>query len=441
MFLEYGVDRHGELVHISLSPRGRVELVCPYCGVGLLARKGEQLVHHFAHDGETCHEAARDFERLNLPIWDRFHVYLSAKEWKTLQTYHSGSLNNIRLLLDRGLVKENPFDRKHRYELTPTGKIPFGEATLSAFADFQDGEVYARHNELAETAQKAAFGIPQTASITYMQHGSVHTVDVSHIVRWRAAPNPEMERAARTDLNIYRAQVKRVYSQQLYLLLIEHTAGTLYKLGVTARPIEQRIEEVKRDLKPFIDIRHIEALRLLRNQGAVERYAHHRYQAHRAAMGLLTEYYTFDKDQRRNLLSDLTRLGDRELMEVEPAALDSYTKNARSRADLLSQVILGLPSDVEIAIQLTREKEALEHQQLEQKEAHRQATREGIQAARAAGRNHGRPAGGENQHQILAKYPDVVQALNTGLSLRKAAEATGVAVNTVRRVKAVLDSL
>lgn len=51
----------------------------------------------------------------------------------------------------------------------------------------------------------------------------------------------------------------------------------------------------------------------------------------------------------------------------------------------------------------------------------------------------GRPAGSaENEAHFLAKYPDVVKRLARGESLRHIAFEAGVAVNTVRKVKALL---
>ncbi|MCB0034539.1 MAG: hypothetical protein KDE51_10990, partial [Anaerolineales bacterium] len=87
MFLEYGVNEHNVMVHISNTGRGRVPLSCPYCGMELIARKGKKLAHHFAHDGETCREVATR-EGVQLPAYDSFGLSLSGYDWQLLRDFH-----------------------------------------------------------------------------------------------------------------------------------------------------------------------------------------------------------------------------------------------------------------------------------------------------------------------------------------------------------------
>ena len=64
VMLAYGLDPSGRPVHVSESARGRDSgLTCPGCGDRLVARQGQVLAHHFAHDsgrpvGEGCVHAA-----------------------------------------------------------------------------------------------------------------------------------------------------------------------------------------------------------------------------------------------------------------------------------------------------------------------------------------------------------------------------------------------
>jgi hypothetical protein len=57
--LVYGVKRNGKMAHISEVNSGLAcECVCPACGDTLVAKKGDELTHHFAHDaGASCHNA------------------------------------------------------------------------------------------------------------------------------------------------------------------------------------------------------------------------------------------------------------------------------------------------------------------------------------------------------------------------------------------------
>jgi hypothetical protein len=300
MFLEYGVNEHAELVHVSQVPRGRIELKCPYCGMPLLARKGQQIGHHFAHDGPTCNEARRDFVTLTVPLaerFDRWGLNIKASVMKLLTRFAEGRYNrdDAHTLNRLGLVRPKwsprPWDRSE-YELTQKGKIPFGLATLQAFAVIQTELTYRRHQELHEAVEHLANGV----------HSSLR-----HYIR---QPQPELLSSAVVDLEIYRAQLRRYLNLSLYLLLIEHSGDTLYKVGVTSRPIDERMAEVERDLSGLFAVKKITSLRVLNGRGMVEVYTLHRFRQYRAAVSNHLEYLELDTSTRRRILSEYTRLGN-----------------------------------------------------------------------------------------------------------------------------------
>lgn len=66
------------------------------------------------------------------------------------------------------------------------------------------------------------------------------------------------------------------------------------------------------------------------------------------------------------------------------------------------------------------------------------AIRAGMTAAAQRGVHVGRPRGGAEPQQVLARYPRVVELLGQGAGIRATARATGVAINTVRKVVALL---
>ena len=254
--LPSGVNEQGRYVHISQVTSGATDLHCPYCAGLLTAKKGKRLAHHFAHTNETCLDVAgKDFSALDLPLYDRFNIYIDATAWAELQKFHAGKRYNDYILLnhDPQLIREG-FGRVARYELTHEGKIPFGEATLNAFADFQIGLVYGRHNQLSETCKNAHYGFKRFPDSKY----------------WSIEPAPDQVAGNLADLNIYRSQVQRLYSLNLYLLEIEHTDGVLHKIGVS-RDMDRRIGEIECDLKPFVEVTSIKVDRLCNNRGAVER--------------------------------------------------------------------------------------------------------------------------------------------------------------------------
>lgn len=395
MFLEYGVNPHGELVHIEQAGRGLTNLFCPYCNGQLLARKGDLLIHHFAHAGETCRQVTdRQDYALRLPIYDKFDLGLSPAEIRYLHALHHktavpGGTVNLSRLEDGGFIVYNDFRYADDWELTHLGKIPVGAASLQKFAEIQLERQLARHEEMERVVRSA-----------WQAHRPLET--------------------ALTDLQIYRAQVRRVFAARLYFLEIKHTDGVLYKIGITNRDIEERMDELRRDITGHLSHVIIKPLRSFAHRGGVEFYFKHRYKAHQHRLGSLTEYFAFA--DRRQVLSDLSRMGD-----YEP---DSW----------IVEILIGEPSSTEKEIQTQLEAAQRQAEAQAAQEAHRQATRAGMQLAAERGKHLGRPAGSvENEAHFLAKYPDVVERLECGESLRRIASETGTAINTVRKVKVLLD--
>jgi len=157
MYLPYGVNEQGQLVYIESVGRGRTALKCPYCNMPLIARKGERLAPHFAHDRKTCREVKRTSETVALPVYDSFRLHLSSKVWEALRKFHDEEDHWVGYLLeDDGLVRSfiTPYGNE-RYNLTHKGKIPFGELSLNLFNQFQEPLIRARHDALERKARLA----------------------------------------------------------------------------------------------------------------------------------------------------------------------------------------------------------------------------------------------------------------------------------------------
>ncbi len=292
MFLQYGI-KDGELVYIDQVERGILpDVTCPYCGGSLLARKGRVKAPHFAHAGETCREVTRDSAIVSLPAFDRFDLDLRGRDYDALKRWHNREYYTSKeyyRLQDLKLIEYNEWARTE--QLTRLGKIPFGELPLKSFSQEQDRLI-----------------------------GNKHTYLMAHA---RTSWLSDVDRAiAETDLAIFRAQWRRVLSSTLYFLEIVHRDGKVYKIGITQRPIAQRVTEIKVSLTAQLWDIKITVLRLLQHRGAVELYFKLRYKAHQYPIGNLTEYFDFDERARKNALSDLTRLGDKELDYTESCILD-----------------------------------------------------------------------------------------------------------------------
>ena len=75
-----------------------------------------------------------------------------------------------------------------------------------------------------------------------------------------------------------------------------------------------------------------------------------------------------------------------------------------------------------------------------ERETLRERILSGMEDARRKGKKIGRPEGSQKQVQnYLQDYPHVVRTLRRGLSLRQTAKVCEVAINTVRKVKSVME--
>lgn len=436
IFLEYGLNHHGELVHVDLARRGLTDLKCPYCNAALIARKGQIVVHHFAHAGETCRElASRKEDVFRIPFYDKFDLGVTSSEllymhhkhytqlWMAskasaandkyyslredmskldqLQAPRNQVLGDARVperLQMRGFLKWNEWNgRTGDWEFTPRGKVPVGAAILQSFAEFQLEQLIDRHRALSAPLYKAA--------------GQKDPRQNAHL--YTKAMTDEEIQAALADLNIYRAQLQRIFRASLYFLEIQHAGGILYKAGMTYRTVEERIAEIYIDLASHLSDVKITVLRQLKHRGSLEYYFKYRYRHEQHKLGSLTEYFGFE--DRKKILSDLTKLKD-----FKP---DAFWQD----------IIDGKPSPIELEILQEKERLAGEERRRLAKEAHREATRRGMMQAAEQGIHTGRPK--LEKQDILSKYPQVIEMLQSGLGIREIVRETGVARNTVRAIR------
>ncbi|MFM6456049.1 MAG: GIY-YIG nuclease family protein, partial [Planktothrix sp.] len=117
------------------------------------------------------------------------------------------------------------------------------------------------------------------------------------------------------DLQIYRAQLRRILLNSLYFLEIKADGEIFYKIGITTRQIEERIAEIQRDLKQHYSDIVVNLLGLWQHRGNVELYFKHRYKAFNYPIGSLTEYFKFS--DVKPVLNDLFEMEAKELSRVE----------------------------------------------------------------------------------------------------------------------------
>jgi hypothetical protein len=302
MWLKFGVNADNALISVEEVFSGKTVLTCLYCGGRLTAKKGKIKEHHFAHTEETCRPVAnrianRDFP--SLPLYDNFNIQLSGKELEELKVFwlNYGVRNegiivkpSFKLILSKVLVwNEGGF-----YEFTDLAKIPVGALPLKIFNEVQEPLLLEKLSILEGIAQRA-----KLMNSKYLT-----------------------ERVA--DLRIYRAQLKRILENKLYFLEIKAGRKVLHKVGITRRPIEERITEIQRDLAMYYKSVEIKLLNTWEHRGNVELYFKHKYKGFNYKIGKLTEYFHFSDIDL--VLNDLYQMKPKSLAKAE---LDILEGNIR----------------------------------------------------------------------------------------------------------------
>ncbi len=289
MWLKYGVNADNALVSVEDVPSGKTNLTCLYCGGGLTAKKGKIKEHHFAHTGESCYPVAKK-QIPTLPLYDNFNIELSGKELEELKVFwkNYGVSNDeicvkpsFKLILSKLLT----WNERGFYEFTDLGKIPVGALSLELFNEVQEPLLLDKLLKLEGAAERARI------------------INSRHVT----------ERIA--DLRIYRAQYKRILEHKLYFLEIKADRKVLHKIGITRRPIEERVAEVQRDLITHYKSVEIQVLATWEHRGNVELYFKHRYKDFNYRIGKLTEYFKFDDIEL--VLENLHRMKPKVLEQVE----------------------------------------------------------------------------------------------------------------------------
>jgi len=293
MWLKYGVAYDGELKNIEEVSRGKTQLTCLYCGGQLTAKKGKVKEHHFAHTGDSCKPVSARVKNKafpSLPLYDNFNIQLKGEELEQLKILWKeyGALNypiTKDLINFQWMLKKLMRSHDSNYQFTDLGKIPVGALSLKLFNQVQEPLMLTELTKLEQSANLA-----QAASLSSLDE-------------------------KRADLQIYRAQLRRILLNSLYFLEIKADGQTFYKIGITTRQIEERIAEIQRDLKQHYSEVVVNLLGLWQHRGNVELYFKHRYKVFNYPIGSLTEYFKFA--DVKAVLNDLFEMEAKELSRVE----------------------------------------------------------------------------------------------------------------------------
>ena len=285
--LKYGVNPEGELITIEEVTSGKTNLVCPFCGCDLTAKKGKIKQHHFAHTGETCLRV-RKGKLPSLPLYDNFHLQLSPHNFQLVKDLwrEYGHTDYAIITIPFELEMKKLFNwTPQGYYFTNLGKIPVGGLSLSKFNDIQEPLILSELNRLT------------------------NSVEMAKVI------GKELLQEKLDDLKIYQLQLQRILRFTLYFLQIQADRKTLHKIGVTSRTMSDRLPEIERDLKQHYSDIQINVLGTWQHSGNVELYFKHRYRKFNYRIGKLTEYYSFkDVDA---VLKDLNSMQPKVLKKAE----------------------------------------------------------------------------------------------------------------------------
>lgn len=293
MWLKFGLSIAGELVSVDEAARGKTRLTCLYCGGGLTTRKGTVKEHHFAHSGQTCQPVVHRVKTKafpSLPLYDNFLIQLKGEELERLKVLWRQYGREQRPIPKdstefRWVLKGLMIGDRHCCQFTNLGRIPVGALPLGRFNQVQEPLLLEELDKLERSA-----GVAIAAGLSAMDE-------------------------RRADLEIYRAQLRRVLLNSLYFLEVRADGQLFHKIGITTRPIEQRIKEVQRDMRSHFSEATVNLLGLWQHRGNAELYFKHRYQRFNYPIGTLTEYFSFPKVEP--VLRDLNGMAPKVLNAVE----------------------------------------------------------------------------------------------------------------------------
>lgn len=327
MFLTHGVNEQGELVSIHELSAGRVPLTCPFCGQGLMAKKGSQKEHHFAHDGQTCADAKAILQMTALPLFD-VDMGLSKTEITLLEK----------------LSRWRSFSRTW---LSSKQRAVFDELVVSGLVEFQEGDDRPRLSKSA----KQLLTLNSSAGRYLSMPDYAELQEALFVAKEKQLIAHDVAHDTQTA-KFFRLRLATILQQHLYVLRIrleqDGVCYPLIKVGMTTRSIEERTPEICRDLEKFGRILNIEALGFFHHFGSLEKRLLKLMQPQQHKLGSLTEYSDLLSISPHLLNEDIRNLGKRKVNGHECSVTYRHhqrkVRGGQRRSQLLNDQHLGRPS-------------------------------------------------------------------------------------------------
>ncbi len=285
MLLPYG-KQAGRLTHISEVPSGRTDLCCPYCHAELLAKKGKQNAHHFAHVGKSClgtgSAALLDLGK-KLPLDYSLSDYTHRKQQAIQQALQK---------------RQKQRDFLHKKDAQNKQHI------RTLFAYLRTHRQYVKARQIVAYVRYEFEAFPD---LTYLPNSFIpHRKALTNY-----HSNKQQLAEAQAKLELYQKELAWFHSFQLYFLEIQTGAYHIfYKIGLTARPLAERLQEIRLDLRQFpkADIRILYALK---GVAFLETFFKQKYRRQRYAIGQHTEYFSFEYYELEAIKRELETISEK----------------------------------------------------------------------------------------------------------------------------------
>ncbi len=268
MILPYG-KKTSRLIHISEVPSGQTDLQCPYCAAELLAKKGKQNAHHFAHVGKSClgagsaallglgKELPTQLQLISYAQRKRQHIQ-QALQKREKQTTFLNKKDSQNKQLIKNIVA---YLQAHKQRMQAQKVIAYVRYEFEAFPD------------LAHLPNSFA---PHLAAL-----------QAYHSTKQQASE-------AADKLALYQKELEWFHSFKVYFLEIKTGEyNTFYKIGLTSRTLSERLQEIRKDLKDFPKL-DIQVLYELEGVAFLETFFKQKYRKQRYQLGQYTEYFAFE---------------------------------------------------------------------------------------------------------------------------------------------------
>jgi hypothetical protein len=292
MILPYGL-KDGQLIHISEAKSGITDLQCPYCLVFLYAKKGKVMAHHFAHTGNSCiNTNANLFFALGLSlpcqltlhefvVWIYRKINLRHKVLQKQQRWLQQEQNHLqgKLRLNMQLLKQQNLNAIYE---------PERQQLYQQIKDF----LWNEHQPfpMLSTAFQSQF--PNL--ITLLQH--YH-------------PNRYKLLEVNQQIELYQQDFQRFRRFSLYFLKIRSgDYRVFYKIGLTSRPMSERLAEIQTNLDTIFEQPNVEVLYQLQDVAFLELFFKQKFKPQQYPIANFTEYFRFEAFEVKQIVDDFKRI-------------------------------------------------------------------------------------------------------------------------------------